>query len=99
MEYANIEIRLAGSLENTVIKEVSAPEIPVIKSVHGHDAVINIKKTRTTPVDLKVERDRLEQIYTAPLIDKLFPGVVSKLPTSLAEVGIEEPVVETSKKK
>ena len=99
MEYANIEIRLAGSLENTVIKEVSAPEIPVIKSVHGHDAVIKIKKTRTTPVDLKVERDRLEQIYTAPLIDKLFPGVVSKLPTSLIEVGVEEPVAETSKKK
>lgn len=99
MEYANIEIRLAGSLENTVIKEVSVPEIPVLKSIHGHDAVVNIKKTRTSQVDSKTERDRLDRIYGQPLVEKLFPGVVSKLPTSLLDIGVEEQAPETPKKK
>lgn len=98
MEYANVEIRLAGSLENTVIKEVSSPEILVLKALHGHDALVNIKKTRTAQVDAKAERDRLEYAYTVPVMEKLFPGAVSKLPTSLAEVGVDLPE-ETSKKK
>ena len=99
MEYAQIEVRLSGSLENTVIKEVSAAEIPVIKSLHGHDAVVNIKKTRSDAVDQKEERDRLEREYTSPVVEKLFPGVLGKLPQTLVEIGVEEPVVETAKKK
>lgn len=98
MEYANIEIRLAGSLENTVIKEASAPEIAILKAIHGHDAVVNIKKSRTSPVEQAVERDRLGRFYNDEIIAKLFPGVTSKLPTTLAEVGVEVPE-ETSKKK
>jgi hypothetical protein len=98
MEYANIEIRLAGSLENTVIKEASAPEIAVIKAIHGHDAVVNIKKSRVGQVEQAVERDRLGRFYKDEVIAKLFPGVTSKLPTTLAEVGVEVPE-ETSKKK
>lgn len=99
MEYAQIEVRLAGSLENTVIKEVSAAEIPVLKHIHGHDAVINIKRTRVEEVDSRVERERLERQYTPPVIEKLFPGVMGKLPKTLVEIGVEEPVVETAKKK
>lgn len=100
MEYAQIEVRLAGSLENTVIKEVSVPEIPILKSIHGHDALVNIKKTRSDAVDGKEERDRLEKNYTPVIVEKLFPGVMNKLPQTLVEIGEEEPAVEaTSKKK
>jgi hypothetical protein len=100
MEYAQIEIRLSGSLENTVIKEVSVPEIPILKSIHGHDALVNIKKTRADAVDGKEERDRLEKYYTPVIVEKLFPGVMNKLPQTLVEIGEEEPAVEaTSKKK
>lgn len=98
MEYANVEIRLAGSLENTVIKEVSIPEIPILKSLHGHDAVVNVKKSRSATVDQAVERDRLEKVYTPGIVEKLFPGVTSKLPLSLADIGLEEPSVEAKKK-
>jgi hypothetical protein len=99
MEYAQIEVRLAGSLENTVIKEVSAPEIPILKSIHGHDALVNIKKTRSDAVDVKEERDRLEKQYTAVVIEKLFPGVMGKLPQTLVEVGEEDPAAESTAKK
>lgn len=98
MEYANVEIRLAGSLENTVRKEVSSPEIAVLKAIHGHDAVVNIKKSRTAPTEQAVERSRLEKNYGESVIAKFFPGVTSKLPATLAEVGVEVPE-ETSKKK
>jgi hypothetical protein len=98
MEYANVEIRLAGSLENTVRKEASSPEIAVLKAIHGHDAVVNIKKSRVAPVEQAVERDRLGKFYGDEVIAKFFPGVTSKLPTTLAEVGVEVPE-ETSKKK
>jgi hypothetical protein len=99
MEYANVEIRLAGSLENTVLKEVSVPEIPVLKAIHGHDSVLNIKKSRLGEVNSKEERERLERQYTPAIVEKLFPGVLNKLPTTLAEIGEEAPVESTSKKK
>lgn len=99
MEYAQIEVRLAGSLENTIIKEVSVPEIPVLKAIHGHDAVVNVKKTRSDDVDQKEERDRLEKQYTPVVIDRLFPGVLNKLPQTLVEIGEEEPAVESNAKK
>lgn len=98
MEHANVEIRLAGSLENTVHKEVSAPEIAILKAIHGHDAVVNIKKSRVSSTDQASERAKLEKRYTEAVIAKFFPGVTSKLPTTLAEVGVEVPE-ETSKKK
>ena len=98
MEYANVEIRLAGSLENTVRKEVSAPEIAILKAIHGHDAVVNIKKSRVSPTEQAVERDRLGKFYNDDVIAKLFPGVTSKLPNTLAEIGVEVPE-ENSKKK
>lgn len=98
MEYANVEVRLAGSLENTVRKEVSAPEIAVIKALHGHDAVVNIKRSRVAQVDQASERDRLGKFYGDEVIAKFFPGVTAKLPSTLAEVGVEVPE-ETSKKK
>lgn len=98
MEHANVEIRLAGSLENTVRKEVTAPEIAVLKAIHGHDAVVNIKKSRTVSVEQSVERARLEKNYGEVAIARFFPGVTAKLPSTLAEVGVEVPE-ETSKKK
>jgi hypothetical protein len=99
MQFANVEIRLAGSLENTVIKEVSVPEIAVLRAVHGHDAVVNIKPSRVEAVDSKVERDRLERAFNPQIVEKLFPGVIAKLPTDLSDVGVDLPEEAPVKKK
>lgn len=95
MEYANIEIRLSGSRDNTVIKEVSAPEVAVIRSIHGDDSVVNPKFSRNDEVDTKSERARLSGIYGPDIVEKLFPGVTGVLPSALAAVGLE---VELPKK-
>lgn len=99
MEYAQVTVRLAGSLENTVVKEVSVPEIPILKSLHGHDAVVDISKSRVAPVEQAVERDRLEKVYGPAIVEKAFPGVTSKLPSTLSDVGIGSPVEEVATKK
>ena len=93
MEYANTEIRIGGSLENTVIKEVSAPEIAVLRAIHGDDALVNTSKTRLDDaVTSRSERERLQKTYGDEVLKQLFPGALSVLPSRLSEVGIETKV-------
>ena len=97
MEYANTEIRIGGSLENTVIKEVSAPEIAVLRAIHGEDALVNTVKSRIGDIDARNERERLTKIYGVEVLKKLFPGAMSVIPSKLADVGVEG--FETKSKK
>lgn len=97
MEYAQVTVRLAGSLLNTVTKEVSAPEIVILKSLHGSDSIVDIKKSKTDATPGSSDRPRLELVYGEDKVEKVFPGALNKLPATLAEVGVEEPV-EASKK-
>ena len=98
MEYANTEIRIGGSLENTVIKEVSAPEIAVLRAIHGEDALVNTVKSRIDlDVNSKSERERLTKIYGVEVLKRLFPGALSVIPSKLADVGVEG--FETKSKK
>ena len=89
MEYANTEIRIGGSLENTVIKEVSAPEIAVLRAIHGEDALVNTVKSRIGDIEARNERERLTKIYGVEVLKRLFPGALSVIPSKLADVGIE----------
>jgi len=103
MEYAKAEIRLAGSLENTVVKNVSAPEIAVLRMIHGEDAVVNVSYSHSdAEVTQKSERERLSKFYNPGVVEKLFPGAIGRLATTLAEVGIAvevEAPAKTSKSK
>lgn len=99
MEYAKAEIRIAGSNDNTVIREVSAAEVPLLRSIHGPAVFAKIEKSRSDAVGSIEERDRLSKLYAEDLLEKLFPGALGKLPLTLAEVGVEQPVVEAPAKK
>lgn len=90
MDYANVEIRLGGNLHNTVIKEVSAPEIAVLRKIHGADAVNKVAKTRVDTVANRAERDRLEAAYGKDVIIAAFGGEFAKLPEVLADVDAGE---------
>ena len=88
-------VRLAGSMQHvTTNKRVTVPEIAVLRRVHGEDAVIDVRPAgETTRTDAE-ERERLRKTYdnatpdSEPLVDRLF-GALGKLPTSLAQVGID----------
>ena len=87
MEYANVQIRLSGSLENVVQKEVAASEIPVIRELHGHDAVLFVAPTRTEKIDLAEERIRLDITYKPEVVSKIYAGAAARLFENLADVG------------
>jgi len=92
------KIRLGGKLENEVWKhEITAPEIHVLRSLHGADAVLEInsvgKKVKRTEDQ---ERARLAQVYRngpekagEKLISSIF-GVAGALPTTVPNVGFKE---------
>lgn len=64
MQVFNADVRLAGVLTNVVQKRgLTAPEIYVLRRIHGNDAVVNIKHVGDTEVDDDEERDRLHYEY------------------------------------
>lgn len=84
-------VRLSGSRNNEVFRQgVTAPEIMVLATVHGGDAIANVKPTKLTRKEYKhgdaVERDRLQQIYEGRnpgkrgFIGKVFGPVTIPLP-------------------
>lgn len=89
MENIKTEIRLAGSRDNTVIKSVSAPEVAVLRAIHGHDAVKPLAREKNSDVSPARERERLVDKYGAAVIEKLFPGIGGKIPSELLAVGIQ----------
>lgn len=73
MHYYNCKLRLHGNVVNEVMKEnISAPEIVIMRKLHGDDAVVEIKYAYTGKIDAGAERRRLSERYNGGLkaIDK-----------------------------
>jgi hypothetical protein len=92
------KIRLAGKIENEVVKnELTAPEIYVLRHLHGADAVLDIKATKQKVRRSEdQERARLAKLYrngpeTAGerLVAGIF-GVAGALPTTVPTVSFAE---------
>lgn len=103
MQLSNATVRIAGSVLHTVPKRDLTPaEIVVLRSIHGDDAVVNIRPTKNDRNrGHAAEFDRLAGLYDrssslqatpgeeqASLLARLFPGAMKKLPTTLEEIGL-----------
>lgn len=101
MQLCNLELRIGGSMLHTVPKiEATPAEILILKSLHGDDAVVNVRPTRMDKRSHDFEWDRLSKLYdqggamAAPgeesrsVMQRLFPGAVKKLPVALKEIGL-----------
>ena len=99
MQTAIVEILLQGDMLNTVTKRVSAAEVPILRQLHGSDAVVKANEFQPSDNDTHTEIERLEVIY-GPVVRQIYSGPVPRLITSFAEVGIAggEPVVEKKSK-
>ncbi len=96
MRFYSAKLRLAGSPLHEVLKEnLSAPEVLVLRHVHGEDAVLDLKQTDDRPVSNQAERQRLEQEYPPTtdengevrhILPALFGALYAPLPTSLPDV-------------
>lgn len=86
MQTYNAMLRLAGDLNNTVPKfGLTAPEIIVLKAIHGEDAVVDIQKSAMDKRPHEDERARLEITYGHKVVTSLFgpPFAGGKLPVKL----------------
>ena len=90
MRFYSAKVRLAGNPYHEVLKtDLSAPEIIVLRHVHGEDAVLDIRQTGERQVDHIEERKRLEREYTSftdddgntrSIVPTLFGALYSPLP-------------------
>lgn len=93
MDYYNLKLRLHGDVRHEVLKkDMSAPEVIVLKAVHGDDAIVNLEYSKTKAVDDTAERERLHLRYGGAL-NKLEPK------TNIQHMfgGDHMPLVETLK--
>jgi hypothetical protein len=93
MQTAQAEILLHGNISSTVVRIVTPAEIPLLRHIHGDDAVINIEAKDNIKRTNAEEVERLKGFYGDELFAKVFPGALPKLPETLVEVGAAAPEV------
>ena len=100
MQKAIVEILLNGSVLNTVSKVITAAEVPLLQSIHGSDAVVNVQGLVVTKRTQAQEITRLKDEYGAATFSRVYAGTFPKLPTTFEEVGFEvaKPDTKTAKK-
>jgi len=84
IEYASIDIAIGGDARATIHKNpVSIPEIVLLRSLHGDDAVTNIRILGEWEHDDTAERDRLGRLYKDAVVTRVF-NQYGDLPRTLA---------------
>lgn len=92
MQICNCTIAIGGDIGMTVTKErVTIPELMILRSVHGDDAVRNIEVTHSVSMSNSEERERLNQIYRNPeFVVRDTLGATGTLPSEIEDAGIPD---------
>ena len=97
MDFYKGKVRLGGSMLNEVWRDnMTAPEVILLRKIHGHDAVIELEKTGSRSLDHQAERQRLYTSYPSAtnqdskrhFVEELFGPNHVDLPTSVPGVSI-----------
>ncbi len=88
MELAKIQVKLGGSNDMIITPAdrgygfgvVTAPEIAVLRRVHGEDAVIVLETAGKTDVAVAAEKVRLFNTYGG-VVNEILPGAIPQMPT------------------
>ena len=86
-EVADCLVALGGDAGNTVPKRrVTAGEIAVLQTIHGNDAILEVKPLGKIERSQRTERERLKAIYGGArdsqgnsLVEKLYPGAAARV--------------------
>ena len=85
MHFCTARIALAGDTGQIAIRDrfspVSWPELEVIKTLHGDDALLEVQPFVKVPQPPKAERDRLVLIYGEGVVQHIWGG--TRPPTEL----------------
>lgn len=91
------KVRLAGDMRNEVRRDdMTAPEVILLKRIHGEDALTELEKIGSTKANHQEERQRLYVKYPTAinvdakrhLIEELFGPNHADLPVSVPGVAI-----------
>ena len=92
MRIYDLTVRLIGG-DNLILTEVnktgvSAPELVVLRAIHGAPSIVNIKPTGQDKREHRKERERLKMLYEQNKdinIDRLFPAAMLPVEVDLGE--------------
>lgn len=80
MKLFSAKVRIMGQVQDEVSKtDVTQAELTVLKSIHGDDAVVDVKQSGEIDRHEAEERERLEMIYGDGTIGKLFGAPVARI--------------------
>lgn len=97
----NVHLSDPKNVDSGMIVEkapVTPAEVVILRRIHGHDAVNNIKILNATSDRRSHEGEmaRLREFYTMregdngpPIVDTTFPGAFPRLPVTFKEIGID----------
>jgi hypothetical protein len=91
MKIYQLKLSHAGKMNHQMIMNgVTAPEVIMLKAVHGPQAVEDLLVTGHAPgLNHLEEKTRLIDKYGQKKFEEMFPGFSPILPADLAQVGIE----------
>lgn len=80
MKLFSAKVRIMGQVQDEVSKtNVTQAEIVVLKSIHGDDAVGDVKPSGEIDRHEAEERERLEMIYGDAVIGRLFGAPIARI--------------------
>jgi len=92
-------VRLDGSVLNEVqMSGITAPEVLVLRAVHGDDALSGLREIKSDKREHGGERERLALKYGYKVVQGLFGPAHADLPTSVRGVNLAEDEAEDDKK-
>ena len=95
MHFCTADIALANDEQQVVHRgprdPISWPEIEVIRTIHGDEAVRNVKPFVQVEQTAKAEKERLALIYGLVVSEKVWVGRNSSMEMDAAEMDVLEP--------
>lgn len=93
MQVCDCLVLVGGDIGNSVMRYgVTAPEIAILRAIHGDDAVRGIVIRSNEDVGSDGERDRLSLTYKEEVVAALF-GKFGDLPETLAEARVQDDLI------
>jgi hypothetical protein len=93
MHFCTAKIRLAGNVGMEVVRDafnpVSYPEVDVLRSIHGDDAVLDVQVIAETEQTARDEKERLVLKYGSSAVEAVYPGRSPRMELTAPKASID----------
>ena len=90
MQMYKASVRPGGQITHEVPRDVlSAPEVVLLRAIHGDDAVVHLSRTKKQQCNEQEERERLTGVYGAKAVTAAFGNTHgARLPTEVPDAWV-----------